>query len=323
MRLNKKIVEHSASFLYKVFRYALLIGISYVVLFPVIKMISSAFTPAQELYTEESGFLPSRATFENFKNSMFGEKAYFNFARYTKNTAMLALISTVLQLFSCSLVGYGLGRYKFKGNGIVYACVLFTIILPVQTSIIPLFYEYRWFDFFGIGKIIGLFTGETFTVSILKNYMAFYVPALFGVGLNSGIYIFLFRQFFASMPRDLEEAARIDGCNPVTIYLRIMVPNIKPVVVTVALLSVIYYWNDSLLTGVFVLPNDNAETLMVALKELVSSGSKGLGYSQLDTMRRQAEQYAIILTTITPLMIFFLIGQKFFVECMDRSGSKG
>lgn len=321
MRLNKKIVEHSASFLYKVFRYALLIGISYVVLFPVIKMISSAFTPAQELYTEESGFLPSRATFENFKNSMFGKNAYFEFFKYTKNTATLALVSTLLQLFSCSLVGYGLGRYKFKGNGVVYACVLFTIILPVQTSIIPLFYEYRWFDFFGIGKIIGLFTGETFTVSIFKNYLAFYVPALFGVGLNSGIYIFLFRQFFASMPRDLEEAARIDGCNPVTIYLRIMVPNIKPVVVTVALLSVIYYWNDSLLSGVFVLPNDNAETLMVALKEL--TGTRGLGYNQLDTMRMQAERYAIILLSITPLMIFFLIGQKFFVECMDRSGSKG
>lgn len=321
MRLNKKIIESSASFLYKVFRYALLIGISYVVLFPVIKMISSAFTPAQELYTEESGFLPSRATFENFVNAMFSKKAYFDFFKYTKNTATLALLSTALQLFSCSLVGYGLGRYKFKGNALVYACVLFTIILPVQTSIIPLFYEYRWFDFFGIGKIIGLFSGETFTVSILKNYLAFYVPALFGVGLNSGMYIFLFRQFFASMPRDLEEAARIDGCNPISIYLRIMVPNIKPVVVTVALLSVIYYWNDSLLSGVFVLPDDNARTLMVALKEL--TGNYGLGHSQLDTMRMQAERYAIILTTITPLMVFFLIGQKFFVECMDRSGSKG
>lgn len=321
MKLNKKILEPGASLLYKLFRYALLIGISYVVLFPVIKMISSAFTPAQELYTEDSGFLPSRATFENFKNSMFSETAYFNFFKYTKNTATLALICTVLQLFSCSLVGYGLGRYNFKGNPIVYACVLFTIILPVQTAIIPLYYEYRWFDIFGIGKIIGLFTGELFSVNILNNYMAFYVPALFGVGLNSGIYIFLFRQFFMSMPKDLEEAAKIDGCNPVTIYLRIMVPNIKPVVVTVALLSVIYYWNDSLLSGVFVLPSDDSRTLMVALEELVDR--QGIGHSQLDAMRMQAERYAIILTSITPLMVFFLFGQKFFVECMDRSGSKG
>lgn len=322
MKFNKKIIEPGASFLYKVFRYALLIGISYVVLFPVIKMISSAFTPALELYTEDSGFLPSRATFENFRHAMFGDRAYFPFFKYAKNTATLALVSTLLQLFSCSLVGYGLGRYKFKGNAIVYACVLFTIILPVQTATVPLYYEYRWFDIFGIGKIIGLFTGELFSVNILHNYMAFYVPALFAVGFNSGIYIFLFRQFFMSMPRDLEEAAKIDGCNPITIYLRIMIPNIKPVVVTVALLSVIYYWNDALLTGTFALPGNESKTLMVALEDLVRQGGY-VGYKELDVMKQQAERYAIILTSITPLMIFFLIGQKFFVECMDRSGSKG
>lgn len=317
MKLNKKILEPGASFLYKLFRYALLIGISYVVLFPIIKMVSSAFTSPQELYAEDSGFLPSRATFINFKNFT----SYFPYLEYAGNTAKIALISTVLQLFSCSLVGYGLGRYKFKGNAIVYACVLFTIILPLQTAIIPLFYEYRWFDIFGIGKIIGLFTGKTFTVNLLKNYMALYVPSLFAVGFNSGIYIFLFRQFFASMPRDLEEAAKLDGCNPVTIYLRIMIPNIKPVVVTVALLSVIYYWNDSLLTGVFALKEDGM-TLMVALEEMVQQAS-GVGASELDIMRLRAERYAVILASVTPLMIFFLIGQKFFVECMDRSGSKG
>lgn len=316
MKINKKLIDSGTSFVYKLFRYALLIGISYVVLFPIIKMISSAFTPAQELYTQDASFLPSRATFENFK--MF--QSYFPFLKYAGNTAKIALISTAIQLVSCSLVGYGLGRYQFKGNPIVYACVLFTIILPIQTTIIPQVYEYRWFDFFGIGKLIGLFTGKALTVNLLKNYMSFYVSSLFAVGFNSGIYIFLFRQFFASMPRDLEEAAKIDGCNPLTIYLRIMIPNIKPVVVTVALLSVIYYWNDSLMTGVFALPEDG-QTLMVALEDLVARNSTVS--VQIDIIRRQAERYAIILASVTPLMILFLIGQKFFVECMDRSGSKG
>lgn len=316
-KFDKKLLAPGASFLYKLFRYALLIGVSYVVLFPVIKMVSSSLTPAQELYLEDSGFIPSRATFENFKKF----QSYFPFMKYAKTTAEIALVSTFIQLFSCSVVGYGLGRYKFKGNAIVYACVLFTIILPLQTAMIPLVYEYRWFDFFGIGKIIGLFTGKTFTVNILKNHLAFYVPSLFAVGFNSGIYIFLFRQFFASMPRDLEEAGKIDGANPLTIYLRIMIPNIKPVVVTVALLSVIYYWNDSLMTGVFALKADG-ETLMVALEELVRQNS-GVGVNELDVMRLQAERYAIILASVTPLMVLFVIGQKFFVECMDRSGSKG
>lgn len=316
-KVDMKLLAPGASFLYKAFRYALLIGISYVILFPIIKMVSSSLTPAQELYIEDSGFIPSRATFENFKNF----QVYFPILKYAKNTAQIALISTFIQLFSCSVVGYGLGRYKFKGNGIVYACVLFTIILPLQTAMIPLVYEYRWFDFFGIGRIIGWFTGTPFTVNIMKNYMAFYVPSLFAVGFNSGIYIFLFRQFFASMPRDLEEAGKIDGANPLTIYLRIMVPNIKPVVVTVALLSVIYYWNDALMTGVFALKEDG-ETIMVAMEELVRQNS-GVGHKVLDVMRQQAERYAIILSSVTPLMIIFMIGQRFFVECMDRSGSKG
>ena len=120
MKLNRKVLDHSASVLYKLFRYALLIGISYVVLFPIIKMISSAFTPPQELYTEDSGFLPSRATFVNFKEF----QSYFPYLKYSVTTAEIALISTFLQLISCSLVGYGLGRYKFKGNALVYACVL-------------------------------------------------------------------------------------------------------------------------------------------------------------------------------------------------------
>ena len=98
VNLSKKIIEPGANFLYKLFRYALLIGISYVVLFPIIKMISSAFTPAQELYTEDSGFLPSRATFENFK----AFQSYFPFLKYAGNTARIALISTALQLISCN-----------------------------------------------------------------------------------------------------------------------------------------------------------------------------------------------------------------------------
>lgn len=317
MKFGKKLFDSGASLLYKLFRYALLIGISYVILFPIIKMVSSALTSPLELYLGDSGFIPSRPTFENFKHFI----SYFPIFEYAKNTAKLALICTFIQLFSCSVVGYGLGRYKFKGNGIVYACVLFTIILPTQTAFIPLFYNYRWFDFFGIGTIIGLFTGTPLTVNLLNDYMAFYVPCLFAVGFNSGIFIFLFRQFFASMPKDLEEAGKMDGANPLTIYMRIMVPNIKPVVVTVALLSVIYYWNDALLTGVFALPDDG-QTIMVAMEELVRQNS-GVGWSELDVMTMSADRYAIILTSVTPLMIFFIIGQKFFVECMDRSGSKG
>lgn len=317
MKLTKKVLTPGANLLYKLFRYLLLIGVSYVVLFPIIKMVSASITMPDELYQGDSGFIPNEPTFVNFVKS----QSYFKYGKFLGHTLKIALIGTFFQIVSCSLVGYGLGRYNFKGNPIVYGAVLFTIILPVQTYLIPAFYEYRWFDLFGIGSLIGLFTGQTYTVSLLGNHMAMIFPTIFAVGLNSGIYIFLFRQFFASMPKDLEEAAKIDGCNPLKIYLKVMLPNIKPVIVTVALLSVIYFWNDTLSTGSFIANRDDM-TLMVALEEMMVRNT-GLGLSELDAARRDAERYAVMLTIVTPLMVLFMIGQKFFVECMDRSGSKG
>ncbi len=312
--IGKKVMATVFSFLYKVFRYLLLLGISYIVLFPVLKMIFSSLTTPEELFSDGSGFLPSTPTFENFINS----QSYFKYFKHAGITVYISVVSTVLQLIVCSLVGYGLGRYKFKGNGIVYAAVLFTVIMPIQTALIPLIYEYRWFNFFGIGKLIGLITGKTLTVNLLNHYLTYFVPALFGVGLNSGIFIFLFRQFFASMPKDLEEAAKLDGCNPFMIYLRVMIPNIMPVLVTVALLSMIYYWQDSMIAGISNL--SAGAPLMLELERLVELG---LGSMELDLMRLNAERYALMLLAILPLMIVFIIGQRFFVECMDRSGSKG
>lgn len=312
--LNKNILNPVASLLYKVFRYILLLGISYVALFPIIKMLSASLTMPEDYFAGNSGFIPSRPTFENFVNS----QSYFPFLKPAKVSLIITVTSTIVSVFICSLVGYGLGRYKFKGSNLVYAAVLFTIIMPIQTAQIPLTYYYRWFDFFGIGKIIGLFTGKDVTVNLLSNLGSFLVPALFGVGLKAGIFIFLFRQFFAGMSKDLEEAAKLDGCSPFKIYWKVMLPNIIPVLVTVILLSTIYYWNDALVTGMSNL--SIGKPLMVEVEGLISLR---VGADEISAMRLQVEYYSILLLAVMPLVAVFIFCQKFFVECMDRSGSKG
>lgn len=314
--VGKKVIAPASAILYKAFRYLLLIGVSYVVLFPIIKMITGAFTLPLEHYMEDSGFLPDDPTFINFQDAY----KYFPYFKYMWKTVQVAGICTILQLISCSVVGYGLGRYKFKGNMLVFVCVLFTIILPIQVTVIPAFYNYRWFNLFGIGDVIGWFTGTPVTINLLKKNMALFVPCILGVGLNSGIYIFLFKQYFEGMPRDLEEAARIDGCSPFMTFLRVMIPNIKPVIVTVALLSVIYYWNDTLLTGVYI-TKDDGWSLMLALEQL--QDDHYLVQDQVDHAQLNVQRYAILIMIVTPLMLIFTVCQKFFVECMDRSGSKG
>lgn len=312
--LGKKILAPASSVLFKAFRYLLLLGVSYIVVFPIISMISKSFMPAEEIISGTTMFVPANPTFGNFKQSL----EYFNFPVHFAYTIYMVGISTLLQVLICSLVGYGLGRYKFKGNAVVYAAVLFTIILPMQTVYIPLYYNFRWFDFFGIGKLVGLITGKDLTINLMHDYWNYFVSALFGVGLNSGIYIFMFRQFFAGMPKDMEEAAKLDGCGPFKIYWKVMIPNIKPVIVTVALLSVIFYWNDTLLAGMSNI--DNTPPILLALKNFSSTQDFSYG---VDTAQAIAVHNACMLMAVSPLMIVFLFCQRFFVECMDRSGIKG
>lgn len=312
--LSKTILSSAGNLVYKLFRYLLLIGISYIALFPIIKMVSASLSNAEEYFNNSTAFLPVGPTFENFKNS----QSYFPIWKPMKNTLIITVSCTIISVFICSLVGYGLGRYKFKGSSLIYAAVLFTIIMPIQTAQIPLVYYYRWFDFFGIGKIIGLFTGKDLTVNLLTNLGSLLIPALFGVGLNAGIFIFLFRQFFAGMPKDLEEAAKLDGCSPFKIYWKVMLPNIIPVLVTVLLLSTIYYWNDSLITGMLSL--DLGDTIMVGVGKMIK---EHVGASELTYMRMQVEYFSILMLSVLPLVAIFIFCQKFFVECMDRSGSKG
>lgn len=312
---KKENLSFISSLLFGGFRLLLLLGISYIVLFPVLEIISTALTLPEDFLGGNVEWIPSDPTFTNFSNVLL----YFDYVKHAWATVKISVGSTVIQLVVASLVGYGLARYRFKGNTIVFIAVIFTIIVPIQTIQIPAYIYYRHFDFFGFGRLGAIVTKEPYTVNLLNTSWSYYVPAMFGVGLNSGLFIFLFRQFFSGMPKDLEDAGRVDGCNPLMVFVRIMVPNVKPVFVTVALLSTIYYWNDFMLANMFM-GAAKKTPLMMALYRL---NSMNVGSMEVDTAQFIVEKHAALLMTIAPLMIVFLICQKFFVECMDRSGIKG
>ena len=310
----KKIMKVFPPLLFKIFRYALLIGVSYVAVYPVLRFLSTSLTFVDDYMGGNVEWIPNNPTLQNY----FATSRYFHYWEYAGLTVQIALGSTIIQMIICSLVGYGLARYPFKGNMIVFFCVIATIIVPLQTVQIPLYVYYRHFDFMGIGSLIGLFTGKPVTVNILNTIWTYIVPALFGVGLNSGLFIFLFRQFFKGMPTDLEDAGRVDGCNSFMVYVRIMVPNVTPVFATVGLLSTIYYWNDYVLAEMFMGSSVNAPMMLAIsrLDALIFALNEGIAEYTLG-------KHAILLMATAPLMLVFLFCQKFFVECMDRSGIKG
>ncbi|MBQ3491436.1 MAG: carbohydrate ABC transporter permease [Oscillospiraceae bacterium] len=318
--LRKRIIFTAGKVLYNLFRYLLLIGIAYIALFPLIRLISASLTPPEEMLGNggmtETNFVPNDPTFQNYTYGL----SYFSYMKHAGATLYIALLSTFFTCITCSLAGYGLGRYAFKGRALVFGAMLMMIVVPLYTAQIPLYYDMRWFDFFGIGKIVGWFTGKPLTVNLLKNYLNYFVPALFGAGLSSGIFIFLFMQFFSGMPRDLEDAAKLDGCGPWKIYLKVMLPNITPVLATVALLSMVYYWNDSFICSMST--NVTNAPLMMALDLLTSSGAIG-DFGNADTASRICANWAILVLSMAPLTVIFIFCQKFFVESMDRSGIKG
>lgn len=300
-------------FIFSIFRQFILIGIAYLMLYPLFQMLANALSTWTDIKEGATVYIPKNPTFLNFTDALIKFR-YKDVALYTGE---FTIVATICQLFSTSLAGYGLARFKFKGNKIIFALVILTIIIPLQTAQIPLFLEYQKFDFFGIGKLIGFFTGQTVTLNLLNSMWVYVVPAIFGVGLCSGLYIFLFRQMFKTIPQSLDEAAKVDGCGPWGILFRIMLPNAVPVYVTVTLLSFINYWNDTVIGTMF-----NSQTSLQPLMIYIKLNITNL-YMGEDSAVTKVQTCAIYFMTVAPLLLLFVVCQKFFVECMDRSGIKG
>lgn len=159
-------------------------------------------------------------------------------------TLRIVLISTVFSTVSCSMAGYAIGRYHLKANKLLIVMAVLTFLVPMQTYIIPLFFRMKYFDFFGIGSLIGLFTGNPLTINLTNTEVPYYLLNALGSGLRSGIFILLFTQIFRGLPKELEDAARIDGAGEFRIFARIMVPNAASAFLVEVIMCVVWNWND-------------------------------------------------------------------------------
>lgn len=310
----QKLGSKGFSVILLLFVLVILVGLSFLVLYPILSTVSLAFRPAKEMYDQTVIWVPKVPTLVNFL-SAFKELEFFPLVA---KTLLVSLVCTMLQLVSCSMAAYSLSRFNYKFKNLLFLLVVFTIIVPPQTASIPNYINFREFDFFGIGKLVGLFTGTNATVNILNTNWALIIPALFGSGLQAGLYIFIFRQFFFNLPKGLEEAAKIDGCNAMDTFVRIVIPNSKSVFVVVFLLSMVEYWNDNVVTGLYLF-TDKAHLIMHRLVSTVAL---------IKTTRYvfgEAEVLfgAMAVITIIPPIILFAICQTQFTEFLDRSGIKG
>jgi multiple sugar transport system permease protein len=296
------------SYVWPFFRFIIIFGLSFVILYPILYMISTSLRPQSEMNDPSVMWIPKTIRFDNFVE-------IWNAIKYPEtvwDTLVLNIVSSVLQVGTCALTGYGFARFKFKGKGFMFAIVLLQIIVPTQIILIPQYMQFRYFDIFGI---LNALLGDS--ISLVNTNFAMYIPALFCNGIRAGLFIYLFRQFFRGLPKELEDAAYLDGCGPFKTFISVMVPNAASSFLTVFIFSIVWYWNDYYVSSMYF--NDpNTISLKIAnISQIISmylTGQVGVASDYIVWME------AGCLLAITPIVIMYIFLQKYFTEGIERAG---
>lgn len=304
---------YAGRFAWFVLRWYLLISIAFVILYPLVYMLSMAFRSPAEFFDVTVVWIPKHFTLDNFRTVLFE----IEITKPLLMTTLISVLSTVFQIMITAMTGYGLARFRFKGNGILMILAIVTIMIPTQMVNLPNYLIMKNLDFFGV---IGAILHRPSPVNLLNSPLAFIVPALFGQGMMSGLFILIFRQYFLNLPNELEEAATIDGCGYAGTFLKVMLPNASTALIVSGTFSLVWYWTDY--QGPFVFLTTE-RTLAVEMMNFGSIAEKVLPFGQNNAYYLIPLQQAACIIAILPLLITFLFLQRFFVQGVERSGIVG
>lgn len=301
----------------KVLLYLLLLNLSYVFIYPVIHMVITSLKDMQDFMDITVRWIPNRIFSENYKIAL----TMLDYKNGFFNSLIITVLCTMGHLISASFIGYGFARYKFPGHNFLFGIVILSIIIPVQVIIVPLFYEFT--------QLFGL----------LDSRIPIILPTFFGYGLRGGLYIFLFRQYFINLPKELEEAAKIDGCGKIRTHFKIILPVAASVCMVTVVLSMVWHWNDHFEPRVYLF-TAKKQTLMHGLpklfadlekiKESLLSGDRSnITFSDeiadmfLKEVSIDAVLMAAVNVSILPVLIVYGFLQKKFVQGIESAGIKG
>lgn len=276
---------HSTSqSIWRTIGYAVLIIGSAISLIPFLWMLSSSFKDPAYIFSDPIQWIPKPWLWANYAKAF----ERMPFALYTWNTVEITSLSLIGQLISCSLVAFGFARMRFPGRDVLFVVLLSTMMLPAQVTMIPVF------------KIFA-------TVGWYDTFLPLIVPSFFG----APFFIFLLRQYLMTIPREMDEAARIDGASTWQVYRHILLPQMKPALATVSIFAFMGSWNDFLGPLIFL---DSPAKRTLALGLYAFQGQYAVDWNYL---------MAASTVVMLPLLIIFIIGQKYFIQGVVVSGVKG
>lgn len=280
--------------------YALLITIGFVYMYPLLFMFATSIKSPSDLLNPMVQWVPTELFLGNY------EKAFrvLNYPRTLLASILVSVIPSVLQTFVASLVGYGLARYRFRGKSLVLLLILATFIIPPQNTVIPQMLTYR-------------------NLGLLGNPLALILPAMLGQGYRSAIFILIFYQFFLSLPKVLEESARLDGASDLRIFFTIAMPNALPAYIVSLVFSIVWYWNETFLTSIFL--EGGVTTLPMQLSRFAQAYENLYPPGMVNIFDRlnEAVKMSGTFLNILPLLVMYFILQRWFVESVERTGITG
>lgn len=268
--------------------FLLILG-ALIMIFPLIWLISSSFKPSNEIFAKEFTLLPIKPTVENFISGWNANPQY-SFGKFFSNTLLLVGGVTIGNIISCSLTAFALARLEIPFKKVIFSLIMLTLMLPAQVTLISqylMFSDFNW----------------------LNTYKPFIVPAFLS---TQSFFVYMLLQHMRGIPKDLDESARIDGCSNFRIYWNIIMPLSMPAIISVAIFSFVWTWND-FLSQLIYLSEVKRFTVSLLLSSLVDSTSSTSWGSLL----------ALSLLSIIPCVVVYFAAQKHFVEGIATSGLKG
>ncbi|MGN6711028.1 carbohydrate ABC transporter permease [Anaerocolumna jejuensis] len=303
--LLKNILKQKA---YIFFRALLMFGLCMLILQPILNKVSVTFMAEKDLYDTTVIAIPKNFTLHNLKQTAY----LMNYWKTLVNTVWISFTVSLIQIIVCTLVGYGFARFEFPLKRFWFACIILLIIIPPQTISTSLYLHFRYFDLLGI---LGALLGKT--INLKGSILPYYMMCLGCMGLKDGLYIYMIRQYFRTVPKELEEAAYVDGCGILATFYKIMLPDAKPIITSCFLFSFVWQWTDSFYTKLFL------GDIAVLSRQLTSLAERLKKY--LETVTTAYSQAAIstgVLLTIIPLLILYIFAQRGFVESLSQTGIK-
>ena len=298
-------------------KYVFFVSISYILIYPFLYLVANSLKNVSDAYDVTVNWVPKTIYFGNFTLAF---KA-FDFFKSFLNTIINGLIPALVEFAACAVAAYGLSRFKLRLKGLLVGLLILNILVPSIMIIIPSYVNFSRVDFIGILGLISKAIGRDIRPNLINTPWVFYLPSVCGVGLRGGLFIYIFSQFFKSMPKELEEAAAIDGAGAWKTFLTIVLPSAGAAMITVILFAVVWHYNDYYLAQMYT----DQTTLAVTISEFTNNTM--INSLELDIKTASLIVIQVLtagcLLYMAPLLVFYIAMQKKFVASVANSGIVG